>query len=434
MNLNKIKEKIIIKMKVTVIKNLKIGRKIFLSFIILILIFTIIIGIQIFGLQKLKNTINSNNNTFSSALNISNIENKFALFQISINDMFFQISLNDIYLNKNSIETMDSIINGLVDENMQDIFNEIEILEKNNNDIEIKKLIDGTKADLSDFFQLNKELVLLIKANKKAEADQVSSKRKNSSSKVNADLFEINMVLSQEYMNKSSTAEKTATHVLWIAIVSAIACSAIGITFAFLLIRNVNRGIKSLLEYITTSISYIMAGDFNSRLDPDKINLPDFISILRQINKLIDAFTLPMTTAANHIAVIAKGLIPPMMPDNYSGDFKVFADNVNALINSMITVTNVAENIAKGNLNIQVKSRSEEDAIMQAMQLSIKNLTEFAISVQSASEQVAIGNQEITSGAQQISFSTTQQAANIEEISSSIEEINSSVALNAHKR
>jgi methyl-accepting chemotaxis protein len=244
--------------------------------------------------------------------------------------------------------------------------------------------------------------------------------------------MQINSILSAEYNERSESAQRSAVFILWTAIISAIIGSVIGIVFGLIfLIRVINKGIRNLLENTATSINYILEGDFTSRIDPKRVSLPDFIPIFEKVNVLIDAFITPMTVSARHIAIIAKGAIPESITGDYKGGFKQFADNVNSLIDSMKKVTEVAENIAKGNLDIEVEPRSEEDAIMKSMQRSVKNLSEFATNVQSASNQVSAGSREMSDGSQRMAVSASQQAASIEEISSSIEEINASISSNA---
>jgi methyl-accepting chemotaxis protein len=423
MNIKSIREMGINKIKIKGWEGWLIGRKIALSFIMLILIFVVIIGIQIFGLQKLNNTIQTNNVKFSNAALVKEIEKSFNLFQIMAYEKIFK-------------KEFDSV-NEIFDTFQSSFFTTLGNLEKNADNADIKIMIGNLTKKTPEYFQYSKEIFQLAEKNKNIQDNLLVTEKKlkelNSYllNDLNVYLTSINNILASEYKEKAKDAQESAVLILWIAIISAVIGSIIGGLFAFILIIHINKGIKNLLENTSISINYVMAGDFTSRIDPDKINLPDFISILKQINKLVDSFTLPMTTAAKHIAIIAKGAIPPVMSGDYKGDFKVFADNVNSMTESMKKVTEVAENISKGNLDIHIEARSEEDTIMKSMQLSIDNLTEFAVNVQNASGQVALGSQEMSSGSQQMSLSATQQAASIEEISSSIEEINSSIVQNA---
>jgi methyl-accepting chemotaxis protein len=396
-----------------------IGRKISFSFVIVILIFIAIIAIQIFGLQKLNDTIQINNDKFNNAVDIKESEKQFGLFQLSLKD---KMSYTEEYY---------SNLDGIFEGQKVGIAVMIEKVEKTTDNDEIKKKIENLKKSLADYFDLSKKYLLLRKENNIAELEKTELEKNILASNIYGDMSNINNTLTVGYKEKSRDAIDSASLILWIAIISVIIGSVLGASLAFILTFHINGGIKNLQGNISTSINYIMSGDFKSRIDTDKINLPDFISILRSINNLVDAFTLPMITAAKHISIIAKGAIPPVMTGEYQGDFKVLEDNVNELTESMSKITEVAENIAKGNLEIDVAARSDEDKIMQSMQFSLENLSEFAVSVQNASNQVAVGSQELSAEAQQMALSANQQAANIEEISASIEEINSSITKNA---
>ncbi|MCP4347073.1 MAG: HAMP domain-containing protein [Desulfobacterales bacterium] len=90
--------------------------------------------------------------------------------------------------------------------------------------------------------------------------------------------------------------------------------------------------------------------------------------------------------------------------------------------------------IKKGDLtaeSVPMLSNSELGFMAQDLNSLLDKLSQFAVSVQKASEQVAAGGEQISASAEHISDGTGQQAASIEEISSSMEEMSSTVNLNA---
>jgi methyl-accepting chemotaxis protein len=417
MNLQEIKNLILNKIKGK--SNWLIGRKISLSFAITIVIFIAIIAVQILGLQKLNDTIKVNNEKFSNAVNIKEAEKLLGLFQVSLKE---KLSYTEDYYSN-----LDAIFEG----QKSSMFAMIEKVENTGANDEIKKKTENLKKSLTEYFQLSKDYLLLRKGKNIAEFEKKELEKNILGGNIYGEMSAINNILSTEYKEKSQDAMNSADFILWIAIISVIIGSVLGVALAFILTFHINSGIKNLLENISASINYILSGDFKSRIDTNKIHLPDFISTLESINNLVDAFTMPMLTAAKHISIIAKGAIPPVMTGEYQGDFKVLKDNVNDLTESMKKIAEVSENIAKGNLEIDITVRSDEDKILHSMQFSLENLSEFAVSVQSASNQLAVGSQEMSAEAQQMALSASQQAASIEEISSSIEEINSSISQNA---
>ena len=102
-----------------------------------------------------------------------------------------------------------------------------------------------------------------------------------------------------------------------------------------------------------------------------------------------------------------------------------------ALIKALNEITVAAREIAGGNLLVTMKKRSEQDALIQALQEMVEKIKEIITDVRGAADQVASGSQELSSSSQQVSQGASEQAAAVEEISSSMEELASTVAQTA---
>lgn len=188
------------------------------------------------------------------------------------------------------------------------------------------------------------------------------------------------------------------------------------------------------------------------------------------INSVIDAFAAPIKMAATGIERISRGDIPGHIADDYKGDFNEIKKNLNLLIDATKDTVRVAEEIANGNLDMDVRERSEKDRLMQALNRMINNLRDtahlaekiadgdlsvevkatsskdilgkslktmienlgrFAMDVQIAAQEVAMGGRQIGSASEQVAKGISLQSVNVEEISSSMDEMNSSVSQNA---
>ncbi len=90
-----------------------------------------------------------------------------------------------------------------------------------------------------------------------------------------------------------------------------------------------------------------------------------------------------------------------------------------------------AENIAKGDLTVNVKVLSDKDALGQSLSLMVESLRRVVADVKTAAENVTSGSQQISASAEQLSQGATEQAASAEEASSSTEEMNASIKSNA---
>ena len=171
-------------------------------------------------------------------------------------------------------------------------------------------------------------------------------------------------------------------------------------------------------------------GQLDTRGNVEKFG-GDFAKIVQGVNETLDAVIGPLNVAAEYVDRISKGDIPEEITDEYKGDFNEIKNNLNLLIQAMNEVTQIAQEIAGGNLTVKVDKRSENDELMIALERMVNDLTQIAGNMQDAAEQVASGSQQISSSAEQMSQGATQASSNVEEVSSSMEEMNSTVSQNA---
>lgn len=157
----------------------------------------------------------------------------------------------------------------------------------------------------------------------------------------------------------------------------------------------------------------------------------DFATIVQGINSTLDAIVVPVNVAADSIDRIAKGDIPEPITDEYRGDFNTIKDNLNVLIAAMQTITGLAEDMAKGNLDVEIVERSGQDALMQALREMLARLNKVVSDVKTATANVSAGSQAMSSGAQEMSQGATEQAAAAEEASSSMEEMAANIRQNS---
>ena len=92
----------------------------------------------------------------------------------------------------------------------------------------------------------------------------------------------------------------------------------------------------------------------------------------------------------------------------------------------------IAEEIAKGNLTVEVELASEKDQLGKALQNDgDASLNEIIGQVMSSADNVASGSQAMSSSSEEMSQGATEQAASAEEASSSIEEMTANIRQNA---
>jgi methyl-accepting chemotaxis protein len=59
--------------------------------------------------------------------------------------------------------------------------------------------------------------------------------------------------------------------------------------------------------------------------------------------------------------------VPSQITDTYNGDFNSIKNNLNVLVTAMNDITAAAEEVANGNLTVELRERSPQDKLMQAL-------------------------------------------------------------------
>lgn len=164
-------------------------------------------------------------------------------------------------------------------------------------------------------------------------------------------------------------------------------------------------------------------------------NAENFVGEWRELvvgmNNVIDAFVAPINMAAATIDRIAKGDMPEKITAEYKGDFNEIKDNLNILIDAMTDITQLAEEMAAGNLTIEVNERSGQDTLMQALNSMIQRLNEVVLDVKTAADTVASGSQAMRASSEEMSQGAAEQAAAAEQASSSMEQMAANIRQNA---
>jgi methyl-accepting chemotaxis protein len=142
---------------------------------------------------------------------------------------------------------------------------------------------------------------------------------------------------------------------------------------------------------------------------------------------------------ANNLLLLARGdlgfdvNIKPA--DQYTKEahenFSRINNSLKEVKGSMEEITEVAKEIADGNLMVSVKPRSPEDELMIALASMVEKLNGVVNDVKSAADNVADGSREMSSNSEQMSQGAAEQAASAEEASSSMEQMSSNIKQNA---
>ena len=171
-------------------------------------------------------------------------------------------------------------------------------------------------------------------------------------------------------------------------------------------------------------------GRLDTRADADKFE-GNYRRIIQGVNETLDAVVEPLNVAAMYVDRISKGDIPEKITDEYKGDFNEIKNNLNELIDALNSIAVAAEKMARGDLTVDIKPRSEHDRLLKSLAKMVANLVDTLGQAGIASEQVNSASGQVSASSQALAEGASEQAASLEETSSSLEEMASMVKQNA---
>jgi methyl-accepting chemotaxis protein len=240
----------------------------------------------------------------------------------------------------------------------------------------------------------------------------------------------VNALLLKRAQARSEINTAEANHsILIMRIVSAL-CVLLGAALGVSLYRTVSREILRMKDEAKRLSEAAVAGQLAQRAQLDQVSA-EFRPVLEGFNHVLDAVISPLNVAAGYVDRISKGDLPPKITDNYNGDFNAIKTNLNVLIEAMEKVTHAAQQIAGGDLAVEVQQRSPHDELMKALGLMIGKLGTVVQEVKTAVDTVASGAQQSNAAAEQLSQGSTEQSSSVQEVSSSMEQMSANIRQNA---
>lgn len=195
-------------------------------------------------------------------------------------------------------------------------------------------------------------------------------------------------------------------------------------------IESVRENLKSLIADMDALARAARDGKLATRADAARHG-GDFRRIVDGVNQTLDAVIGPLNVAAEYVDRISKGDVPSKITENYNGDFNTIKQNLNVLIDAMENITKAAETVAHGDLTVQIRERSGQDKLMQALAAMVASLTKVVLDIKTVAGEVANGSQSMSSASSELSQGANTQAASAEEASSSMEQMVSNIKQNA---
>jgi len=401
-------------------KNLKIGQKILLGFVVVIIIFTSIAIFQFININTLNNLEDDSNYRSNDAIYIAQ--------NSAIGTDTYKI-IADAIINKKENEIKNewkknSIKSKKIYEELATIVDTKEEREWLQDSKDNYDLIENTvENDLFPALFDNKDSI-----NNK-NITELDDNIDNLILATNEPLDKILNSLSKESIEASTVFDKTVINSKTITISVILFAIFISLIFAFMFKKNIKNIIDVMMKEIKNLIDSAINGKLDKRADEANINF-EFRDIAVGINKTLDAVINPLNVAAHYIEKISMGEMPTKIIENYNGDFNKIKNNINLLLETNLMIIEKTKLIASGDLSIELKKRSEKDELLESLSEMVKTIKYVVEEVTLAASNVSAGSLQMSSSSQEISQGASEQAASVEEISSSIEEMTANIHQN----
>lgn len=255
-----------------------------------------------------------------------------------------------------------------------------------------------------------------------AEIDQKIEQLHISLTKIKNSISDDSKLASEKYDNTSATV---TTSIITISVLIII----IALILNFWLSRNIEEIIKKLVSQTRELVEAAINGNLTKRAIVTDV-AEEFQGIPTGINKTLDALIQPLNVTSNYISRISIGDTPPIITDEYNGDFNTIKNNINNLINVNTQIIANAKKIALGDLTVRLTKRHEKDELLEALGNMIIKLNETITQIAETAEDIASGSEETNLAATTIAQGASEQAASAEEISASVEQMASTIQQN----
>ncbi|WP_051013854.1 HAMP domain-containing methyl-accepting chemotaxis protein [Pararhodospirillum photometricum] len=167
----------------------------------------------------------------------------------------------------------------------------------------------------------------------------------------------------------------------------------------------------------------VAVGDLSQTIEQSsKDEIGDLVTALNQM-------TATLRTTAQIAGDVARGNLTVEV--KRLSDKDVLGIALEEMITNLRAAAAVAAEIAAGNLTVEAKRRSEHDALGIALETMLARLRSVVSDALAAAQQVSSGSQQLSATSEQLAQGATEQASAAEEASSSMEEMSSTIRQSA---
>ena len=128
---------------------------------------------------------------------------------------------------------------------------------------------------------------------------------------------------------------------------------------------------------------------------------------------------------------MAKGQIDVKVEKRNNDEFGELIDDVGQLVQGIAEQTEVAKQVAEGNMTVNVIPRSDVDVMGHALKLMVTKNHKTLSNIKEAAYQVTTSSSQVASASEALAQGSTEQASAIEEITASINDVAEKTKQNA---
>jgi methyl-accepting chemotaxis protein len=128
-------------------------------------------------------------------------------------------------------------------------------------------------------------------------------------------------------------------------------------------IEQMRANLKALGADTDILVKAAVEGKLSTRADATR-HQGDFRKIVQGVNDTLDALIGPINVTAKYVEDISKGVIPPIITDNYNGDFNIIKTNLNSVVKMMSELLKETDVIIKAAAEGELDKRANADLFL----------------------------------------------------------------------
>lgn len=363
-------------------KDLKIGVRIFVGFLLITIIACVIGIVGIINLNKVQGSYAFDYNNSVTALEyVEKISSHFQQLRVNLSSFALATSSSEL---KDYYKERITYHEGVIAENIgyyNDILDDYEVYE-----VELElKLINNIQESVENF---------------KAAKNQL----------ING--FEVGLISNKEFISSLSEGGST-----------------------YNLAHDTEDAIQELIEYnINYALNMIDKNGKQASISViimlTVIGAGLVIAICLGIS-ISRSISVPINKVVNAAHQLAEGDMDITFDFESKDETGMLINAFKNLVASTKEQAGMVEKIADGDLTVDVPIRSEKDLLGQKLSEMVQNLNNLMLNISSAADQVTVGARQISDSSMALSQGAEEQASSIEELSASIEEVSSQTKINA---